>query len=272
MQSLEAVRARASAFCVERSWQQFHTPTNLCLALVGEVGEVCETLQWKGSNFDVSTGLTAEERTHIGEELADVFIYSTRLCQQSRVDLAKCTSSFIKSQGVLTEFDVRPDSEESWDTSVTFDLINSVLVLRETNPRFFCMKLAAQSGVVADLFTVNMESESGLATWSDSQLRSFGFTMASIVIILASIGKLVGLELSSCISNKMDKNEKKYPVALSKGSSAKYTAYSAQISSSSSSSSSSNSSLFKQTGGGLLATGIFLLGILLGRRLPPIRF
>ena len=50
---------------------------------MGEVGEVCEILQWKG---EVSPGvpeLTAEEKVHLGEELSDVLIYLIRLAGAS---------------------------------------------------------------------------------------------------------------------------------------------------------------------------------------------
>ena len=46
---------------------------------MGEVGEVCEILQWKG---EVSPGVpepTEEEKVHLGEELSDVLIYLIRL-------------------------------------------------------------------------------------------------------------------------------------------------------------------------------------------------
>ena len=33
---------------MERNWTQFHTPRNLVLALVGEVGELAELFQWRG--------------------------------------------------------------------------------------------------------------------------------------------------------------------------------------------------------------------------------
>lgn len=35
-------------FVQERDWEQFHTPRNLLMALVGEVGELAEIFQWKG--------------------------------------------------------------------------------------------------------------------------------------------------------------------------------------------------------------------------------
>ena len=42
--SLEALRKDQREFVTERGWGQFHTPRSLALAMVGEVGEVCELL------------------------------------------------------------------------------------------------------------------------------------------------------------------------------------------------------------------------------------
>eukprot|EP00438_Fugacium_kawagutii_P014656 Skav226498 [mRNA] locus=scaffold4305:60102:64804:+ [translate_table: standard] len=46
--SLEQLRRELAEFAKERDWDQFHAPRNLALALVGEVGELCECFQWKG--------------------------------------------------------------------------------------------------------------------------------------------------------------------------------------------------------------------------------
>lgn len=45
---LEDLRQQLASFAAEREWDQFHTPRNLALAMVGEVGELCEIFQWKG--------------------------------------------------------------------------------------------------------------------------------------------------------------------------------------------------------------------------------
>jgi dCTP diphosphatase len=77
-------------FAAERDWDQFHTPRNLCLALMGEAGEVAECMQWRG-DADCAPGLpswTAAEKAHLGEELADVLMYLVRLADRSGVDLA----------------------------------------------------------------------------------------------------------------------------------------------------------------------------------------
>ena len=87
--SLEDLRVEQRAFVDERDWAQFHTPRSLALALVGEVGEVCELLQWR-SEDDCGPGLaswSADEKTRLGEELADVLSYVLRLADVAEIDL-----------------------------------------------------------------------------------------------------------------------------------------------------------------------------------------
>ncbi|KAJ6842359.1 dCTP pyrophosphatase 1-like [Iris pallida] len=76
-------------FAKERDWDQFHSPRNLLLALVGEVGELSEIFQWKG---EVPKGLPdwkEEEKEHLGEELSDVLLYLVRLSDICGVDLGR---------------------------------------------------------------------------------------------------------------------------------------------------------------------------------------
>jgi len=74
-------------FAGEREWDQFHTPRNLVLALVGEVGELAECFQWKGEVEEGLKGFTEEEKEHIGEEMSDVLFYLARLADKCGVDL-----------------------------------------------------------------------------------------------------------------------------------------------------------------------------------------
>ena len=75
--SLETVRATVDSFAAERGWHKFHTPRNLMLALVGEIGELAEIFQWKGDDGAAPNlpAFTDEERKHVGEELSDVLVY-----------------------------------------------------------------------------------------------------------------------------------------------------------------------------------------------------
>ncbi|CAK9309865.1 unnamed protein product [Citrullus colocynthis] len=87
--SLEALRMKMAEFAKERNWDRFHSPRNLLLALVGEVGELSEIFQWKG---EVPKGLPEweeDEKKHLGEELSDVLLYLVRLSDICGIDLSK---------------------------------------------------------------------------------------------------------------------------------------------------------------------------------------
>ena len=73
-------------FAEAREWTKFHSPRNIVLALLGEVGELAELLQWKGDEMteDGSQCLwmsDMERKTldKLSQEIADVSIYLLRL-------------------------------------------------------------------------------------------------------------------------------------------------------------------------------------------------
>ncbi|KAF8006806.1 hypothetical protein BT93_K0960 [Corymbia citriodora subsp. variegata] len=87
--SLDLLKQKMAEFAKERDWDQFHSPRNLLLALVGEVGELSEIFQWKG---EVPRGLPdwkEEEKVHLGEELSDVLLYLVRLSDICGIDLGQ---------------------------------------------------------------------------------------------------------------------------------------------------------------------------------------
>jgi dCTP diphosphatase len=73
--SIESIQNSQAAFAAERDWEQFHTIRNLTLALVGEVGELAEVLQWEGEVTRESLTANLEIAKAFEEELADVFLY-----------------------------------------------------------------------------------------------------------------------------------------------------------------------------------------------------
>lgn len=85
--SLEEIRQIQSKFASERDWDQYHSPRNLLLAMVGEVGELSELFQWRGEVSKGLPGWPEAEREHLGQELSDVLIYLVRLAEQCHVDL-----------------------------------------------------------------------------------------------------------------------------------------------------------------------------------------
>jgi NTP pyrophosphatase (non-canonical NTP hydrolase) len=71
------------SFTEARDWGRFHDIKSLTLALVGEVGEVAELVQWLPSGVEVD----GELRDRLGAELADVLLYLVRLADVAGVDL-----------------------------------------------------------------------------------------------------------------------------------------------------------------------------------------
>ena len=92
------------AFTQERGWQQFHDPKSLALALVGEVGELAELLQWLPADEAVELLSTEPRQTRIAEEMADVLLYLVRLADVVGVDLGAAT--FAKLNAARDRFPV----------------------------------------------------------------------------------------------------------------------------------------------------------------------
>lgn len=87
MTDLEALRRGMRDFVDERQWSGFHDPKSVLLALVGEVGELAELVQWLPA--EQARTLAGEPlRTRVGEEMSDVLLYLVLLADVLDVDLA----------------------------------------------------------------------------------------------------------------------------------------------------------------------------------------
>ena len=87
--TLESIRASHRSFSAARDWGQYHTPRNLLLALVGEVGELSEIFQWRHEVQEGLADFTPADKHHVGEELSDVLLYLCALADRCHIDLAK---------------------------------------------------------------------------------------------------------------------------------------------------------------------------------------
>ena len=97
MSDLIALRDAMRRFTDDRGWARFHDPKSLALALVGEVGELAELLQWLPA-ADAQAALTQEPlATRVGEELADVLLYLVRLADVVNVDLARSADEKLRA-------------------------------------------------------------------------------------------------------------------------------------------------------------------------------
>lgn len=91
--SLEDLKRKLQHFVDERDWAQFHSPKNLCMAMIVEAAELVEHFQWDTET--ASHVLTAEKREQVGHELADTFVYLLRIAQVLEIDLIDVTNKKI---------------------------------------------------------------------------------------------------------------------------------------------------------------------------------
>ena len=81
-------------FAKDRDWEQFHSPKNLSMALSVEVSELLEHFQWMPDQASYALGDAKQQL--VAYEMADVFIYLLRLCDQLDIDLMSVTKEKMK--------------------------------------------------------------------------------------------------------------------------------------------------------------------------------
>jgi dCTP diphosphatase len=74
-------------FVDQRDWGSFHDPKSVLLALVGEVGELAELLQWLPADDVTELAREAALKARLGEEMSDVLLYLVLLADVLDIDL-----------------------------------------------------------------------------------------------------------------------------------------------------------------------------------------
>jgi len=85
--TLQELKDHMARFVDERDWQQFHTPKNLSMSIAIEAAELMEHFQWL--TVEQSKSLNEDALAEIGEELADIVIYSLSLSNCLGLDLSQ---------------------------------------------------------------------------------------------------------------------------------------------------------------------------------------
>ncbi|GAA2417373.1 nucleotide pyrophosphohydrolase [Actinomadura vinacea] len=96
MEDIGELAAQLREFAAERDWEQFHTPKNLAMALAGEVGELVAEFQWLTPEQSRTVATDPEASPRIRGELADVFLYLTRLADLLDVDLLQAADDKLQ--------------------------------------------------------------------------------------------------------------------------------------------------------------------------------
>jgi dCTP diphosphatase len=84
--TLQQLREKMADFVREREWNQFHTPKNISMSIAIEAAELMEHFQWL--TVEQSKNLDSGALADIGEELADIVIYSLSMANFLDIDLS----------------------------------------------------------------------------------------------------------------------------------------------------------------------------------------
>lgn len=85
--TLHDLKERMATFVRERDWEQFHNPKNLSMSISIEAAELMEHFQWLTA--EQSQQLAPEDLQEVGEELADIVLYSLSLANYLQLDLSE---------------------------------------------------------------------------------------------------------------------------------------------------------------------------------------
>lgn len=93
----KALSKRLVKFAMDRDWDQFHAPKNLVMALSVEAAELTEHFQWLTE--EQSNNLSKEKLDEVAFEMADIYIYLTRLATKLDVDLPQ----YVEDKIIINE-------------------------------------------------------------------------------------------------------------------------------------------------------------------------
>jgi hypothetical protein len=200
-----------------------------------------------GDTQGASWALSPATIVHIGEEVADVLVYSVRLADLCSIDLAAAISAaaaktpegshdWVKVvDSAATKWTDRAlDTHTSFSTASTTSSTTSSATATAVSKcdssdidvlriRSMLFRIQSHLGTLCSVF-----SQDGLHVLENFRLRDkiqVARSLAQIVLSLSLVCESVGILLSSSVTDKIIKNRKKYPKDMVKGSSAKYTEY-----------------------------------------------
>jgi len=76
------------SYVSERDWKKYHKPKDIAISMAIESSELLELFQWKPDPLE-SGKLDKKLKGRIGEELADVIIYSACMANALDIDLSE---------------------------------------------------------------------------------------------------------------------------------------------------------------------------------------
>ncbi len=83
-------------FCRERNWGQFHSPKDLLLGIVEEVGELRNLIKWEQDPQKVRANLLKNKES-VEDDIGDMIWFISILANSLDIDTDKAIADVIKS-------------------------------------------------------------------------------------------------------------------------------------------------------------------------------
>uniref|UniRef100_A0A0G4FN29 dCTP pyrophosphatase 1 n=1 Tax=Chromera velia CCMP2878 TaxID=1169474 RepID=A0A0G4FN29_9ALVE len=93
-------------------------------------------------------------------------------------------------------------------------------------PRNLLCALVGEVGELSEIFQWKGEVQPGLPDFREEEKFHVGEEISDCLMYLVRLADRCGVDLSEAVSQKLQKNARKYPAKLTKGSSRKYNEYS----------------------------------------------
>lgn len=91
--TIEELTELVRKFCEERDWDQFHNPKDLAIGISTEANELLDIFRFQREEDIKNIFEDDQRRTHVEEEIADVFFFVLRFAQMNQIDLASALKS-----------------------------------------------------------------------------------------------------------------------------------------------------------------------------------
>jgi NTP pyrophosphatase (non-canonical NTP hydrolase) len=113
--SIQEITDKILEFRDAREWEKYHTPKNLALSLIVEIGELFELIQWQ-TNTEIKSEIKKIEES-IADELADVAIYLFLLSHELKTDLSSAILQKIEKNWKKYPVGTLTDEKIKWGKS-----------------------------------------------------------------------------------------------------------------------------------------------------------
>jgi NTP pyrophosphatase (non-canonical NTP hydrolase) len=87
--TLTELKTLVAEFIAARQWEKYHTSKNLAMSIAIESAELMEHFQWLEPEKVQKLLADSESRAEIGDELADILIYTISFAIQADLDISE---------------------------------------------------------------------------------------------------------------------------------------------------------------------------------------